>query len=214
MAGAMTAFDSDCRRCARLVRYRRCIKKEHSDYYCAPVPPFGTQRPRLLIVGLAPGKHGANRSGRVFTGDYAGKVLYEALYHNGFASRPESHAADDRLRLYHCRITNAVKCVPPQNKPERQEILNCNSFLRQELACLRKKHVILALGRIAHDAVLKALGLPAKDYPFKHAMPHSLTSQSVLLDSYHCSRYNIQTKRLTREAFHHVLQQARRLIDA
>jgi uracil-DNA glycosylase family 4 len=155
----------------------------------------------LLVVGLAPGLHGANRTGRPFTGDHAGILLYASLHRHGFATRPESVAADDGLRLNGCRITNAVRCVPPANKPEPAEVRRCNPFLAEELAELPQGAAILALGSVAHGAVLKALGLGLRDHPFAHGAVHSLGEGSALFDSYHCSRYNTQTRRLTAEMF-------------
>ncbi|MDH3948618.1 MAG: uracil-DNA glycosylase, partial [Gammaproteobacteria bacterium] len=163
-------------------------------------------------VGLAPGMHGANRTGRPFTGDFAGILLYETLHKFGFSNRPESVAADDGLKLKQCRISNAVKCLPPANKPTGGEITTCNAYLAQELAGLRQGTVVLALGGIAHKAVLKALGLKLKDYPFGHDNFYVLPSGLVLATSYHCSRYNTQTRRLTEAMFHAVFRRIRRRI--
>lgn len=170
--------------------------------------PFGDERPRLLVVGLAPGFHGANATGRPFTGDHAGILLYETLHRYGWASAPESRSADDRLELRGCRITNAVKCVPPQNKPMPVEISACNAFLATELAALGRGTVILALGAIAHGAVLRGCGLRATACVFVHGAEHPLPGERVLLDSYHCSRYNTQTRRLTTEMFREVVGRA------
>ena len=199
-------FDPACRRCERLSGFLEEVKREHPDYFCQPVPPFGVKQPKLLIVGLAPGMHGANRTGRPFTGDYAGILLYETLHKFGFSNRPESVAADDGLKLKQCRISNAVKCLPPANKPTGAEITTCNAYLAQELAGLRRGTVVLALGSIAHNAVLKALGLKLKDYPFGHDKFYTLPTGLVLATSYHCSRYNTQTRRLTEAMFHAVLR--------
>lgn len=187
------------------------IRRRYPDYHAAPVAPFGAARPRILIVGLAPGMHGANASGRPFTGDYAGILLYESLYKLGFSNKPESVSADDGLKLKGCRITNAVKCLPPENKPTNEEINCCNSFLQQEIAGLPKKTVILALGLIAHKAVLKALGLKQSAYAFGHGHSHQLENGRWLVDSYHCSRYNTQTGRLTERMFLDVLKRAQQL---
>ena len=172
------------------------------------MPPFGDAAPRLLIVGLAPGLHGANASGRAFTGDHAGILLYRTLHEFGFASRPESRAVDDGLVLSGCRITNAVKCVPPGNKPQPVEIRNCNGYLAAELAGLRPGTVVLALGAIAHVAVLLALGLPRTWARFSHGAEHELPNGLRMIDSYHCSRYNTQTGRLTAEMFQQVVGRA------
>lgn len=205
-------FNADCDACQRLVDFLDKAKQAYPDHFCRPVPPFGDDTPELLIVGLAPGLHGANRTGRPFTGDYAGVLLYETLHEFGYASQPVSVAVDDGLKLKACRITNAVKCVPPANKPEMDEINRCNRFLKTELDTLPTGTAILALGQIAHKAVLKAMGLKMKDYPFGHGAVHALPPQAGngarrLYDSYHCSRYNTQTNRLTPAMFKAVFQQ-------
>ena len=192
---------ADCRACPRLAGFLDQVRTDHPGYYCKPVPPFGADTPRLLVVGLAPGMHGANRTGRPFTGDHAGILLYETLHQFGFASRPESVSADDGLELIGCRITNAVKCLPPANKPETAEIRQCNGYLRTELAALKPGTAVLALGSVAHAAVLMGHGLKPKTHPFAHGALHALPSGLKLYDSYHCSRYNTQTKRLTPEMF-------------
>lgn len=207
----MSDFDPNCRRCPRLVEFLCEVRGRYPAYHARPVPAFGADRAALLVVGLAPGLHGANASGRPFTGDYAGILLYETLHRFGFADRPVSEHASDGLRLLNCRITNAVKCVPPQNKPLPLEVKTCNAFLADELDRVPAR-VILALGRIAHDAVLKALGLPGKGFTFGHGTEHRLPDDRILLDSYHCSRYNTQTRRLTPEMFAGVLARARALI--
>lgn len=178
------------------------------------MPPFGDRRARLLIVGLAPGMHGANASGRPFTGDYAGTLLYSTLHRYGFASRPESVSAGDGLRLKGARITNAVKCLPPENKPTTAEVVSCNAYLQAELAGLPAGAVVLALGGVAHNAVLRALGLRQSAHRFAHGAVHHLEGGPTLLDSYHCSRYNTQTGRLTEAMFHAVFEQARALLEA
>ncbi len=200
-------FTTDCAACPRLAGFLEAGRTSHPGYFCKPVPPFGDERPQLLIVGLAPGFHGANRTGRPFTGDHAGILLYETLHAFGYASRSASVSADDGLKLIGCRITNAVKCVPPENKPETAEIRRCNAFLKAELAGLPAGAAILALGQIAHKAVLMALGLKEKAHPFAHAARHALPGGLRLHDSYHCSRYNTQTRRLTPEMFHAVFRQ-------
>lgn len=180
---------------------------DHPDYYAAPVPPFGPVAAALLIVGLAPGKHGANRTGRPFTGDHAGILLYQALHRLGLASAPASVSRDDGLRLHDCRITNAVKCLPPANKPRPEEVATCRRWLSAELAGGQPK-VILALGRIAHEAVLDAFELRRAAYRFAHGAEHALPGHPLLIDSYHCSRYNTQTRRLTEAMFVEVLSKA------
>jgi uracil-DNA glycosylase family 4 len=183
-------------------------RARYPAYHCAPVAPFGDASPRLLVVGLAPGLHGANATGRPFTGDYAGVLLYETLHAFGWSTAPVSVSREDGLRLIGCRITNAVKCVPPANKPLPAEIRTCNAFLSAELASLDEGAVVLALGAIAHQAVLRARGLKASGYAFGHGAEHVLPDGRHLFDSYHCSRYNTQTKRLTAEMFREVVGKA------
>lgn len=172
------------------------------------MPWFGDRHPQLLIVGLAPGFHGANASGRPFTGDYAGILLYESLHKFGWSTAPVSSSSSDGLQLNGARITNAVKCCPPANKPKPEEIRNCNRYLAAEIPDLEPGTAILALGAIAHQAVLLALGLKARDYVFKHAARHELPNGMWLFDSYHTSRYNMQTRRLTAKMFQDVLAAA------
>ncbi len=206
-------FDPECRRCQRLATFLKKVRSDYPDYHAAPVAPFGDRKAHLLIVGLAPGMHGANATGRPFTGDHAGILLYETLYRHGFSNQPEALSASDGLRLYDCRITNAVKCLPPQNKPVGDEINRCNEFLARELSGLPKRAVVIALGSIAHQAVLKALGLRQAAYPFGHGHEHQPLPGLQLIDSYHCSRYNTQTRRLTPEMFSAIFQRARVLLD-
>lgn len=192
---------TECRDCPRLAEFLDRVKADNPGYYCKPVLPFGAENPRLLIVGLAPGLHGANRTGRPFTGDHAGILLYQTLHQFGFASRPVSESVDDGLELINCRITNAVKCLPPANKPETAEIRQCNGHLKSELDSLKPGTALLALGNVAHAAVLMALGLKAKSCLFGHGAVHDLHAGLRLYDSYHCSRYNTQTRRLTPQMF-------------
>jgi len=207
-------FDVKCRRCPRLAAFLDSVRSETPDYFCRPVPAFGDPAARLLIVGLAPGRHGANRTGRPFTGDHAGILLYATLHKYGLANGPISVAADDPLQLLDTRITNAVKCLPPENKPLPLEINTCNSFLRAELEQSVSVRAILALGAIAHAAVLRACGVPPAAHRFVHAAEHLLPRQRVLVDSYHCSRYNTQTRRLTTAMFEAVVARARDLARA
>lgn len=207
-------FDSACKACPRLVDFLMEVKDQHPDYHCLPVAPFGDPDARLLIVGLAPGMHGANATGRPFTGDHAGILLYETLYECGFSTAPVSTRADDGLQLKNCRITNAVKCLPPQNKPVGSEVKSCNAFLQQELQALPEGSVVLALGGIAHRAVITATSKRQVDFPFGHGAEHDLDAGMTLLDSYHCSRYNTQTKRLTPQMFRQVFERARALLQA
>ena len=204
-------FDKSCRACPRLAGFLDAVSDRYPDYYCKPVPPFGDESSRFLIVGLAPGMHGANRTGRTFTGDHAGILLYQTLHKFGFASHEESLAADDDLQLTGCRITNAVKCLPPDNKPVGAEINTCNTFLSNELRALPESSLVLALGGIAHRAVVKALAMRQADFKFAHATVHDLGT-TRLLDSYHCSRYNTNTRRLTTEMFEGIFAQARELL--
>ncbi len=207
-------FDLSCRLCARLAAYLDTVRAEHPDYYAKPVPSFGDPGARLLIVGLAPGKHGANATGRPFTGDYAGILLYKTLHAFGFASEPVSTSADDGLALIDCRITNAVRCLPPGNKPETGEIDTCNRYLASELAAMPPAGFVVALGTIAHRATLKALGLRLSAYPFGHGAEHQLKDDLRLIDSYHCSRYNTQTRRLTEAMFEDVFRTVRQCLAA
>jgi uracil-DNA glycosylase len=199
----------NCRACPRLAAFLDEVRKDYPAYHALPVVPFGVSNPSLLIVGLAPGMHGANRTGRPFTGDHAGILLYDTLHKFGFATRPVSESAADGLELIRCCITNAVKCLPPANKPETAEVRQCNTHLRTELAALNPGTAILALGNVAHGAVLLALGLKAKALPFGHGAVHDLPQSLRLYDSYHCSRYNTQTRRLTTEMFHAVFARIR-----
>jgi uracil-DNA glycosylase family 4 len=208
----MTIFDKNCRACPRLANFLDEVSARHPDYYCAPVPPFGADDARFLIVGLAPGMHGANATGRPFTGDHAGILLYHMLHKYGFGTRPQSTSVDDGLELIDCRITNAVKCLPPENKPVGAEINTCNVFLARELQTLPPGSVVMALGGIAHRAIVKAMGLRQADYKFGHAALHDLGDFQVL-DSYHCSRYNTNTGRLTEAMFDAIFAQARALLD-
>jgi uracil-DNA glycosylase len=207
------AYDFECRRCARLARFLDAVRAEHPAYFCRPVPPFGDAAARLVIVGLAPGMHGANATGRPFTGDYAGILLYRTLFDFGFATEPESLGAGDALRLVDARITNAVKCLPPANKPLPAEIRECNAYLAAELSTLPDGAAILALGRIAHTAVLRALGVPARGRAFAHGASHALEQGVRLFDSYHCSRYNTNTGRLTPAMFSRVFRTIARHLD-
>ncbi|MBI4997815.1 MAG: uracil-DNA glycosylase [Rhodocyclales bacterium] len=200
----------NCTDCPRLAGFLADVRQRHPAYHARPVAPFGDAQAWLLIVGLAPGMHGANRTGRPFTGDYAGILLYETLHRYGFADRPESVSADDGLQLAGCRITNAVKCLPPENKPEPGEIRTCNRYLADELNASPDVRVILALGLVAHKAVLMALGLKQSALVFGHGARHELPDGRILIDSYHCSRYNTQTRRLTTADFHDVFEAIRR----
>ena len=208
-----SSFDVSCQRCPRLSHFLSEVREEYPDYYGRPVPPFGVKQPQLLIVGLAPGLHGANATGRPFTGDYAGILLYETLHKFGFSNKPVSESVDDGLKLKNCRITNAVKCLPPQNKPTTEEINVCNALLQDELQALTKLRVVLVLGLIAHKAVLKACNVKIKAFPFGHGACHQLPDGRWLLSSYHCSKYNTSTKRLTESMFHDVFEQAQQLLS-
>jgi uracil-DNA glycosylase family 4 len=201
-------FSTTCCLCPRLATFLSEVREARPDYHARPVPSFGDADARFLIVGLAPGMHGANRTGRPFTGDYAGNLLYSTLHKFGFATSAEpldaAGRANAKLSLHDCRITNAVRCLPPQNKPEPAEVKQCNAYLADELASLPQGAAVLALGTVAHNAVLRALGLRAKDYGFAHGAQHPLPNGMTLYDSYHCSRYNTQTRRLTEAMFHEV----------
>ncbi|UCC15199.1 MAG: uracil-DNA glycosylase [Gammaproteobacteria bacterium] len=201
-------FNPGCRLCPRLAAYLDDVRVRNPDYFARPVPAFGDPEARLLIVGLAPGYHGANRTGRPFTGDYAGILLYQTLHRLELASASVSESPNDGLRLKGCRITNAVKCLPPANKPVGQEIRTCNRYLAAELLALPKNAVVLALGKIAHDAVVRALGFRLSAWRFGHGEIHELPDGPPLVDSYHCSRYNTQTRRLTAAMFETVVARA------
>jgi uracil-DNA glycosylase len=205
----MLTFNKNCRLCPRLAGFLDQVRAEHPDYYALPVSSFGEKDSKFLIVGLAPGMHGANRTGRPFTGDFAGNLLYGSLHKYGFASSAnplnEAGDANPMLKLQNCRITNAVRCLPPQNKPEPGEIRACNGYVAEELAMLLHGSAVMALGTIAHQAVLMALQLRKSNFAFGHGARHELPGGLMLFDSYHCSRYNTQTKRLTTAMFEAVI---------
>ena len=203
----------DCELCPRLAAYRQVQRAAHPDWFNAPVPSFGDAGAALLIVGLAPGLGGANRTGRPFTGDFAGTLLYETLRKFGFAEGDYAARADDGLVLRRARIANAVRCVPPQNKPAATEIAACRRFLSAELAQLDGLKAILALGAIAHHSVVAALTLPRRDFPFAHGRAHPLPDGRLLADSYHCSRLNTNTGRLTPGMFEAVIAALRDRLD-
>jgi len=213
-ARTTSLYDRNCRRCPRLAAYLEQCRARYPGYWCRPVPSFGDERPRIVLIGLAPGLHGANRTARPFTGDFAGILLYQTLYRLGLATRRESVANDDGLKLRGVRIVNAVKCAPPANKPLPEEIRRCNAYLQAELARLTSTRVLVALGRIGHDAALLALGLKRAAFPFGHGREHALGGALTLIDSYHCSRYNTQTGRLTERMFGQVLERAVELAKA
>ena len=199
----------DCSLCARLCSYREENRSTYPDWFNAPVPSFGDKKCRLLVVGLAPGLKGANRTGRPFTGDYAGDLLYPTLIEFGFAHGTYAAHVHDGLVLTDCMITNAVRCVPPQNKPTAFEIGACRKFLSAQLESLSTVKCILVLGRIAHDSTVRALGLRLKNYPFAHGHCHDIGDGRYLFDSFHCSRYNTNTGRLTEAMFRSVFQNIR-----
>ena len=194
----------DCPLCPRLVAFRAENREAHPDWYNAAVPSFGSPAARLLIVGLAPGLKGANRTGRPFLGDFAGELLYRSLLKVGLARGQHDLMAPEALVLVDCMITNAVRCVPPANRPTASEIATCRQFLAGRIASLPALRVILALGRIAHESTLEALGLKRRHYPFAHGARHELETGLVLFDSYHCSRQNTNTGRLTTAMFESV----------
>jgi uracil-DNA glycosylase len=207
----------DCARCPRLVAFRQSWRQSEPDWFNAPVDSFGPSDARLLIVGLAPGLRGANRTGRPFTGDYAGNLLYATLTEFGFARGHYTASADDGLELLDCRITNAVRCVPPDNKPTPQEITTCRDFLKAAIAEMSNLRAVVALGRIAHESFVQASGERRSQFPFAHGRAHVFAhalAALTLLDSYHCSRYNTNTGVLTPQMFRDVIAQARKLIDA
>src|SRR4051812_22161855 len=204
--------DRDCPLCPRLAAFREATRAREPGWFNSPVPPFGDANGRLLIVGLAPGLQGANRTGRPFTGDYAGDLLYATLLEYGFAKGVYQARPDDGLKLVDCRIGNAVHCVPPQNKPLPLEINTCRQFLIARMTEMPKLRAIVALGRIAHDSTLKALGLRNAAAPFKHGAVHE-AGHLRLYDTYHCSRYNTNTRVLTPEMFRKVFATIRADLD-
>ncbi|MGP8231840.1 MAG: uracil-DNA glycosylase [Methylovirgula sp.] len=217
VAGPPAAPQRDCPRCPRLAAFREANRQEHPDWFNAPVPTFGRHDARLLIVGLAPGLRGANRTGRPFTGDYAGDLLYATLLNLGLAEGTYAQRHDDGLRLVDCAIANAVRCVPPQNKPLPEEITHCRGFLTATIAAMPNLVALLALGRIAHDSVVRALGGKLSAHAFAHGRQHRLIAGArslALFDSYHCSRYNTNTGVLTTEMFTTLLQELRAYLDA
>ncbi len=203
----------DCDLCPRLSGFIASHRSAHPDWFNGPVPSFTGSDPRLLIIGLAPGLQGANRTGRPFTGDYAGVLLYETLIDYGFAEGVYEARPDDGLKLTEAMITNAVRCVPPENKPTGPEIRTCRPFLLSTMAAQKNLRLVLALGRIAHDTFLSAMGVRRAAYPFKHGGRHALPNGLVLYDSYHCSRYNTNTGRLTRDMFRAVFADIRAELD-
>jgi uracil-DNA glycosylase family 4 len=202
---------ADCPLCPRLAEYRQSNRAAHADWFNAPVPSFGSLDARLLIVGLAPGVRGANRTGRPFTGDFAGELLYRTLLHFGLARGRYDASPQDGLTLVDCRVSNAVRCVPPANLPTPSEITACNAFLAAEIAAMPGLRAVLALGGTAHNAVLRAHGLRPARTPFRHGEVHALPHGKLLADSYHVSRLNTNTGRLTEAMFHTVV---RKLLDA
>jgi len=203
----------DCPLCPRLAAFRQSQRAAHPEWFNAPVPPFGDDRAELLIIGLAPGLRGANRTGRPFTGDHAGELLYSTLRKFGMAEGDYDARPDDTLALYRARITNAVRCVPPQNRPEPGEIAACRSFLSAEIAAMPRLRAMLALGAIAHDAALAALGLRRALFRFAHGALHLLPDGRLLADSYHCSRLNTNTGKLTPTMFEAVFAALFRQLD-
>ena len=207
----------DCPLCPRLLAFREASRALHPEWHNAPVPSFGPRSARLLIVGLAPGLKGANRTGRPFTGDYAGDLLYATLLEYGFATGLYEARPDDSLALHDALISNAVRCVPPANKPEPSEIATCRQFLLRTIDALPNLRAILALGRIAHDSAVRTFGRPLKQFSFAHAREHEMLHQAkrlALFDSYHCSRYNTNTGVLTTDMFRAVFARIRAYLDS
>ena len=204
----------DCPLCPRLVEYRRANRAAHPDWFNAPVPSWGPLDAPVLVVGMAPGVKGANRTGRPFTGDYAGVLLYETLLRFGLAEGAFEARPDDTLRLRGCRVVNAVRCVPPANLPETAEVRTCNRFLQAEMRAMPGLRVMLALGVLAHGAVLRACGVPQTRIRFRHGAVSELPGGVLLADSYHVSRYNTNTGLLTREMFEAVVSDAVRRVEA
>ncbi len=210
----MKTPDPGCSLCPRLVDFRQANRQAHRGWHNAPVPSFGARAAAVLVVGLAPGLKGANATGRPFTGDYAGELLYATLEKFGFSQGSYQARADDGLKLSGLRITNAVRCVPPGNKPLSAEIRACLPFLVSEMAAMKALRLVIALGRVAHDAVLTAFGEKKSAWPFAHGAIHRIAQKPLLIDSYHCSRYNTNTRRLTPAMFEAVFENAGRLLDS
>lgn len=204
----------DCPSCPRLVALRAQCRAEHPDWWNAPVPSFGDPAARIAVIGLAPGKQGANRTGRPFTGDYAGDLLFETLAKFGFSSGRYDRRIDDGMILRDVILLNSVKCLPPQNKPTPEEIRTCRPYLERALAALPQARVFVALGRIGHESAVRLLGGRLSAMPFAHLAEHAIPGGRVLIDSYHCSRYNSQTGRLTPAMFEAVFARAAALRDA
>lgn len=206
--------DRDCDKCPRLRNFLLELRETLPDYYNAPVPSFGDPEPKLLVVGLAPGMHGANRTGRPFTGDWAGDLLYAALDNYGFCNGTYGASIDDGMTLNGAMITNAVRCLPPQNKPVGAEANNCRPFLADQIASYSSLKAILTLGKISHDNTVRALGLKLKDHPFGHHKTYEIQGDIRVYSSYHCSRYNTNTKRLTEQMFFDVFADIRKFLDS
>ena len=203
----------NCQKCPRLATYLRQQYISHPEWHNAPVPSFGPSTARLLILGLAPGLRGANATGRPFTGDHAGQTLYQTLLAQNLASGTYVPTGQDTLTLTDVRISNAVRCVPPQNKPTSEEVHNCRPYLDTELSKMRNLQIILSLGKISHDSILRHFGLRLSAFPFAHGAIHKLDNGFTLVDSYHCSRYNTQTGRLTQSMFDAVFERIKCLLD-
>ena len=201
--------NKNCSKCRRLYNFRKKNQSNNPDWFNAPVPTFGELSSSLLIVGLAPGLQGANKTGRPFTGDYAGDLLYKTINKFNFSKGKYAGTIDDSLKLKDCTITNAVRCVPPQNKPISEEINNCNNFLKKTIEIHKNLKVIIALGLIAHKSIISALNLKQKLYKFKHGNKHKIDNL-ILIDSYHCSRYNTNTGRLNQEMFEKIFFEAKK----
>lgn len=214
MANTFTEPDRDCALCPRLRSFLLSLREQHPDWHNAPVPSFGDPNAKLLIIGLAPGMNGANRTGRPFTGDWAGDLLYAAIDKYGFSDGIYDSRPDDGLRLKGAMITNAVRCLPPQNKPVGAEAASCRPFLTDQINSMDSARALLTLGKISHDNTVRALGLKLKDYPFGHHKIYDVGGGKTLFTSYHCSRYNTNTKRLTEEMFFNVFKDIRRFIDS
>ena len=202
-----------CQACPRLITYLSGIHEKNRSYWSHPVPGVGDPKAQLLLVGLAPGMRGANRTGRMFTGDHSGQWLYRALYETGFGSKAVSEGPGDGLTLRNIYITSAGRCAPPQNRPTGKELSQCRHWLEEEYRLLPQVQIFLAIGKIGHDAILKILEHRLSDYPFKHAAEHSVGKEQILLDTYHCSRQNTNTGRLTWDMWIQIFRRARQIIS-
>lgn len=204
---------ANCRLCPRLVEFRKKNRKIYPDHFNGAVPSFGDEDARILVIGLAPGLQGANKTGRPFTGDFSGDLLFRCLTKMGWSNAQNQNHPDDGFELHDVMITNAVRCVPPENKPIGEEVNNCRPFLMARMDALKNLKVLFALGKVAHDATVRNFGFRLADFPFAHKAVHALPNGLTLIDSYHCSRYNVNTGRLTEAMFMDALTAVKAIVE-